>query len=286
LESSTQIPLRIGGRDLVTPCFSQPALDKALEPLFKMYPDLKLFGILGFSFLKGNTVRLDYLERKFSLWAPEALPLPSKETLDEDHVLLDFVTDAQGHLFIEDGAVGETLKGRLHLDIGSPQFNFSRKLAQKADLQGNVIPLCKAGDMAFKNVSWMERDFQDVFPQWDLIGELGNAQLMNAVVTIHYAHKKLEIRRDRAATPIGFLGVLLSPVDSKVTEVKKEMLAERLGIQVGDKILSVNGRLTPNRSLMLDAIFTPTRTGKVELKILREGSELTLSGTLDEPPPR
>ncbi len=270
------LPVRIGGQDLVVQALSMPAFDAVMAPGVKAYPDLKLFGFLGYPFLSPYTVRLDYLGRELSLWDPEALPLPGKETLGEDHVLLDFETDAQGHLFVRDCAVGETLKGCFHLDIGSPRFNFSRRLAQQAGIQGAVIPDCRAGRMAFRDVPWRERNFLDVFPYANLIGELGNAQLMNTVVTIHYAKKKIEIRRDRAALPIPPLGIVISPDGHTVSGVEAGSPAERNGVKAGDQLLSVNGQRTPSRSFLMDALSVPSATRRAEIKVLREGAEVTL----------
>lgn len=274
------LPIQLGGRDFRISCSANAQLDGLLTELAKLYPDTSILGILGSAFLKDFTVRLDYLDGRLTLFPPGTCALPSGATQDDTHVLLDFASSPGGHLFIEACEVGP-LKGRLHLDLGSPTFNFDRELASKAGIQGDEIPECRAGAMRFRHLTWMNRNFRDVFPHADLIGELGNAQLLDTVVTLHTAGKKLEIERDpKAACRRRPLGIRLGQ-DGCVAEVVADSTAEKMGIQVGDRLLSVNGRGTPGNPFVACALRLAVRGPCATVLVRRDGKETPLSCPLD-----
>ncbi|MCL6507675.1 MAG: Do family serine endopeptidase [Bryobacteraceae bacterium] len=96
----------------------------------------------------------------------------------------------------------------------------------------------------------------------------------------------------------GYLGVIIQPVDPKVAkafglkeargalvgDVTSDGPAAKAGIQKGDVIVGVNDqRVEDNRDLQLKIASTPPGT-RVNLRVIRDGKEITIPVTLGEAP--
>ncbi len=272
------LKVRVHDKDLSIRCVSSPRYNDLLGLVSKHYPDLNVLGILGYSFLRSYTVQFDYPGRTLRLHPPGKFPLPEPGTLGDAHVLASFTLSDQGHLFIDGCRIGDSLAGRLHLDLGSPGFNFEGKLAKQAGITGRTIPEFRVDGMSFRDFPWTQRNFLKVFPEFNLIGEIGNQQLLDTVVTLHYDLKKVEIQREpQCPLRLKHPGMQCGGRRNNVTAVTPGSLAEKLGLRTGDKIVSVNGHPTPNPSCMKDAFMTPIRADQASIVVLRDGEETTLS---------
>ncbi len=91
-------------------------------------------------------------------------------------------------------------------------------------------------------------------------------------------------RPRRIPNPRGYLGIRLDNAakGARVDQVLPDSGAEAAGVLINDVITSVNGKPTPNTPALIREVqqFKPGDT--VELKLLRDGKELTLKAKLSE----
>jgi HEAT repeat protein len=105
--------------------------------------------------------------------------------------------------------------------------------------------------------------------------------------------KDLEVRKkaeeEWAKEPIPFLGVGLSVVlpdsaGATIGEVQPNTAASQAGLQVGDVVVEIEGRDVTNWENLVHGIRRSKVGQKVELKVVREGKELTIEATLGARP--
>jgi serine protease Do len=71
-----------------------------------------------------------------------------------------------------------------------------------------------------------------------------------------------------------------------VMQVERGSPADRAGILPGDVIQQIDGRLIRNSDQMIDALRLKQPGDNIQLRIWREGKQLTLSATLTRLPRR
>ena len=126
------------------------------------------------------------------------------------------------------------------------------------------------------------------------MGQLGNRELENSVVTIYFDQKKLEIDRDPSVmthyenksekdrpqgvtTCFYVFGADVAPKGNAVGRIAPGSLADKLGIQVADRIVSVNGYKTPSSSFIVDSYTRKKIADPLTAVVMRAGKEVKLS---------
>lgn len=131
-----------------------------------------------------------------------------------------------------------------------------------------------------------------------ILSRSGGNQGIGFAIPINLARYVMERIISEGKVKRGYLGVLIQPVTPElakefklpeqtgalVGEVTPNSPAAEAGLKEGDVIIEFNGKkVTDNRHLRLMVAQTPPGT-KVNIKVLREGKEKTLTATLDELP--
>lgn len=100
------------------------------------------------------------------------------------------------------------------------------------------------------------------------------------------------------AWPRGRLGVRLAPLTDQLAEyfgakagalvssVDTGSAAEKAGLKAGDVILAVNGRTVDSPSEVMEEIRDAEDGTALEIRVLRDRKEITLTATIERPEPR
>lgn len=276
--------IRIGDQDFPLDFGSGETLTPVVE---KGYPGVPVLAVLGDPFLRRFTVRFDFLSQTFSLYEPGSLPLPKADMLGPDHLLADFTSTPQGHILV-DIAMGEgdLLTGKAVLDVGTPRFEFPSGLGARHGFPADRIPTMRVGGMRWTDVPTnadREKLFETpFFGKHRIIGFLSVEQVRNAVVTVHYRERKLEILRDPTRAPgvsLKEFGLKLSP-EGRVAEVKEGSRAEACGFQKGDLLREVDGRKVADQIEILSVLKFRGAETPLSFRVSRNGSD----GILAEDP--
>ena len=249
----------------------------------KVYPGVPILAVLGAPLLSRYTVRFNHIEQTFSLYETGDLVLPRPDELGPEHVLVDFTQTSQGHILV-DIAMGEgdPLKGKAIFDNGTPRFECRSSLGAKHGFPPGRIPVMHIGKMAWTDVP-TNADREGLFnaPFFKgagVIGFLSNEQLYNAVVTIHYKERKLEIRRDpsRALGPSPEEFGLELSLGGAVVQVKEGSRAAACGLKAGDLLRAVDGRAVCNRMEVASALRLHDGKTPLAFQVARSGVDLSL----------
>ena len=279
VEGKPGIPaeIRIEGHPFDIKFNSDPKMQLIGSQLQTLYPDVPMLGVLGQTFLRQHTTRIDYLAQTVSLYELGALPLPAEGELGPEHTLVDVTYSEQKHILVE-AAMGEKeeLTGKLGFDLGATTYEFPPELGKQHGFPAGKIPQLRIGSLVWKDIQ--TKYYRDVAKGNSKLGVLGNEQLFNTVVTIYPKEMKLEIRRDpsrRPGVPPREIGLTLE-ADATVTAVKAGSRAETLGLKAGDRLLIVDGRPVSGRMETQSAFRFHDGTSPLALTVAREGQEISI----------
>lgn len=261
----------------------------------------RIHGIIGYELFSRFVVEIDYMREQIVLHRPDRfrprrsfheVPITIQDTkpyIEDAQITIGDTSTLTVKLMIDTGASHSLMLNRDADDrITVPERHINGYLGR--GLSGEIY-----GQMA--RVDWLsieEFDLKGVttsFPEGNVFtqavtqrtrhqGNLGGSVLKRFRVIFDYANGKLYLKKSRLfRTPFEYnmsgmelmaVGPLL--INFQVSQVVKGSPADRAGIQVGDLIVSVNGKYPPELTLaMFNTMVSLKPKKKIRMKIFRGG---------------
>jgi len=258
---------------------------KGLKKGFAKLSELGYFGIIGNNFLKKYDVRIDYIKHTWAFYKAGDLPLPKAETLNENHALLDsYVSRAQfpglieGHLYIKKCVINGVNKGNLQFDTGcQPSLVLYQQEGENTYKRGQEVDLEMQG-FTWGKVKYIVPLIGQVRKQKAKesgIGLLGNYLLTDTISTIYFSRNKISIKRIPNLNRGRGLGIKVSK-NLGIAVMGEGSIAQKMGLKLKDKILSINGVKPANVQLAKHALHFVNLNRPFIIKVIRDDKEVSV----------
>jgi hypothetical protein len=259
-------------------------------------------GIIGFSFFANFVVEIDYEKQQIILTKPEAfdpvgkgqkIPIEIRDNriFVKSQIELEDKTSIPAELVVDIGnSSALILNTKYRKELVPPKTFipiYARGLNKKFDLKAGRVSSFTIGDFTFTNVLSSFNDYAEIeSPPWEKEGNLGNEIFKRFKVTFDILGKQIYLEKNKMFSDpfeynmAGFQYERSKDGNYVVTEVIPNSPAEKNGILQGDKIISINNKLT-SQSIKDEIESELKKLGnKVSIVIERSGKKIEVKLTL------
>jgi predicted aspartyl protease len=272
--------------------------------LFKKKYNIEVAGILGFNILSKYVVKVDYSGMTMTLFGPSAFKYKGSGNK------IDF--QMFNNIIMVPLKVNNKYEGMFALDTGASTSAFNYPYAVKNKItemdgpdfmafgaQGGFVlkqvrfPVVEFGGYTLNNVvmSYMVEKTAGILGTDAFSGNIGINILQNFLIYIDYPKKILYLEKSpnfNREFPLDKSGMQLEVNKDnayKIVYVSKNSAAQKAGLNVGDILLSINGKKTADTGGIdeIYSIFKDKDGTRIDLKILRDSKEYEIPIVLADP---